>query len=71
MSQPKWTSTVPEKPGHYFIRKEIDTGVKRVLVAEFLGDEDIWVPGKSRAVTSDELRDWEWWTMAIDPPPRA
>lgn len=71
MTQTHWTKAVPEKPGHYFIRKEVEIGVKRVSVAEFLGDDDIWIPGVSRSVTTSDLRDWEWWPAAIDMPPKA
>jgi hypothetical protein len=41
MTQTHWTKAAPEEPGHYFIRKEVEIGVKRVSVAEFVGDDDI------------------------------
>jgi hypothetical protein len=65
-----WTSTAPEIPGHYWVRKTVRPGVKQLRVAEFIGDDEIWLAGLATAASEDDLREWEWWPVAIEPPPK-
>lgn len=66
----RWKKDVPSAPGFYWVRKEIEPGRKVLRVAEFVGDEEIWLQGVGEALAAGDLAEWEWWSAPAETPPK-